>query len=249
VLSLVIIARDEADRIEACLASVPFASERLVLDSGSTDATVARAEAAGATVVRTDWPGHVAQKNRALAMAQGPWVLSLDADERLSDAAAAEVRDVMTNPGDRAGFSFPRGSIWLGWPIRHGRWYPDRKLRLVRKDRARWVGDDPHDRLEADGPVQPLSGDIVHVPYRDLSEHLATIDRYTRIHADALVRRGVRARWWHVAGGPPLHFVSAYLWKRGFLDGVPGLAVAGLGATYTLVKWVRVWLAQHEMAR
>lgn len=243
-LSLVVIARDEADRVEACLRSVPFATERIVVDSGSTDGTPAIAESAGARVVRTDWPGHVAQKNRALALATQPWVLSLDADERLSKQAARELEAALRAPGEAAGFSFPRCSTWLGAPLRHGRWYPDRKLRVVRQAGAAWVGDDPHDRLETAGPVIALNGDILHDPYRDLSEHLSTIDRYSRVHAEALAARGVRARWWDVVGRPPLHFVNAYLLRLGVLDGVPGFAVASLGATHVLCKWTRLWLTR-----
>jgi len=239
-LSLVVIARDEADRIQACLDSVPLAVDKLVLDSGSTDATVEVAEAAGARVVRTDWPGHVAQKNRGLAEACGEWVLSLDADERLSDEAVVELEAAVASPGGVVGLSFPRLSSWLGRPLRHGRWYPDRKLRVVRRGRGRWVGDDPHDRLVVEGPVRALEAPILHDPYRDLGEHLDTIDRYSRLHAESLAARGVRARWWDVALRPPLHFANAYLLRMGFLDGVPGLAVAGLGAAHVLRKWSRL---------
>jgi len=241
-LTLVVITLDEADRIGACLDSVPFAKERVVLDSGSTDGTPEVAEAHGARVIRTDWPGHVAQKNRALEEAGQPWVLSLDADERLSPGAAASLRTALEDPGGAGGFSLSRCSSWLGTPLRHGRWYPDRKARVIRRGRGRWIGDDPHDRLEVDGPVHALQGDILHVPYRDLGEHLDTIDRYTRIHASALAARGVRARWWDVTLRPPLHFVDAYLLRRGFLDGVAGFAVAGLGSTHVLLKWTRLWL-------
>lgn len=241
-LSLVVIAKNEADRLADCLASVPFAAEKIVLDSGSEDGTAEVAAAWGARVVHTDWPGHVAQKNRALSEAAQPWTLSLDADERLSPQAAAELQAALASPGDAAGFSFPRCSHWLGHPIRHGRWYPDRKLRVVRRGLGRWVGDDPHDRLIVDGPVTRLGGDIVHLPYRDFSEHLRTIDRYTAIHARSLRARGVHAGWWDVALRPPLHFLDAYLLRRGFLDGIPGLAVASLGATHVLCKWTRVWL-------
>lgn len=239
-LSLVVIARDEADRIGACLASVPFAAERLVVDSGSTDGTPAVAERAGARVVVTDWPGHVAQKNRALGLATQPWVLSLDADERLSPEAAASLQRALRDPGDSVGFSFPRRNVWLGTALSGGRWYPDRKLRVVRADRGRWQGDDPHDRLVADGPVRELQGDIVHVPYRDLSEHLRTIDRYSAIHASALHARGVRARRRDVVVRPAWHFVNGFVFERGFADGAPGFAVAWLGATHTLCKWWRL---------
>jgi glycosyltransferase involved in cell wall biosynthesis len=238
-LSLAIIAKDEADRIAACIASVPQAGEVIVLDSGSSDATAEVAAAAGARVIRTDWPGHVAQKNRALAEARGDWVLSLDADERLSDEARRAIGDAMAS--DAAGASFPRCSHWLGRPIRHGRWYPDRKLRLVRAGRGRWVGDDPHDRLVVDGHVARLTGDILHFPYRDLDEHLRTMHRYGAISAQSLARRGVAAHWYDVALRPPAHFLDAYLLRRGFLDGLPGLVLAGLGASHVLAKWGRLY--------
>ena len=241
-LSLVVIAQDEEDRIARCLDSVPWAAERIVLDSGSNDGTVRVAEAAGARVVQTDWPGHVAQKNRAMAMASQPWVLSLDADEALSPEAGEALREALRDPGAVAGFSFPRCSTWLGRPIRHGRWYPDRKLRAVRRGQGLWVGDDPHDQLTVSGEVVALSGDILHVPYRNFGEHLRTIDRYTRIHADAMARRGERARWWDVTLRPPLHFVNAALLRRGFLDGPSGVALAGLGAAYVALKWSRLYL-------
>ena len=240
-LSLVVIAKNEAERIAACLGSVPAAVEKIVVDSGSTDGTVERARAAGARVEVRDWPGHVAQKNRAFALATQPWILSLDADEALSPEAHAALVDALKDPGNAVGFSFPRRSNWLGTELLHGRWYPDRKVRLVRRGLGRWVGDDPHDKLSVDGPIRRLSGDILHHPYRDLSDHLSTIDRYSRIQADTMAARGVRARWWDVAFRPPLHFADAFLLRRGFLDGMSGFAVAGLGSTYVLCKWFRIW--------
>lgn len=229
-LSVVIVARDEADRIGDAIRSVAFADEVLVLDSGSTDGTVAIAEGLGARVLRTDWPGFVAQKNRGLAEARGDWVLSLDADERVSPALAAELPVALA--GSSAGWTVPRLNLWLGHPLRHGHWYPDRRLRLVRRDRARWVGADPHDRLEVDGPVGVLRGDVVHLPYRSLGDHLARIDRYTKIDA----RDG---GWADVLVRPAWHFWSGYVFRAGFLDGLPGLYVALLGALYVALKWGR----------
>lgn len=231
-LTAVIITRDEADRIEDALRSVAFADERLVLDSGSTDATVALAEALGARVLRTDWPGYVAQKNRALAEARGEWVLSIDADERVTPALAASIRSALASPGAVDGFRVSRRGWWLGHRLGHGDWYPDRKVRLVRRDRARWSGRDPHDVLSVTGEVRDLAGDLDHHPYRTLSEHLQTIDRYTRIDA----RDG---RWWDAAIRPPWSFFRAYVLRGGFRDGLPGLLVAALGALYTLLKWSR----------
>jgi len=236
-LSVVIIARDEADRIGDAVRSAAFADEVVVLDSGSTDGTPGVARALGARVVASDWPGHVAQKNRALAEAAHPWVLSLDADERVSPALAAAVRRALAEDPPVDGFSVARRNHWLGRAMRAGGWYPDRRLRLVRRARARWVGEDPHDRLEVGGPTARLEGDLEHHPYRSLGEHLATIDRYSARWAE--VTRS-RARWWDLAFRPPWRFVRGYLLQGGFRDGRAGLLVAALGALYTLLKWSRL---------
>ncbi|MCB9676560.1 MAG: glycosyltransferase family 2 protein [Alphaproteobacteria bacterium] len=238
-LTLVVVACNEADRIGRCLDSVP-ASRKLVLDSGSTDVTVSVARAHGAEVIETDWPGFVAQKNRALALVDTPFALSLDADEWLSHAAAAEVAAVLADPGSAAGWSFPRASEWLGRTVRHGAWYPDRKIRLVRTGLARWVGDDPHDHLEVDGGVVPLAGDIHHTPYRVFGDHLRTIDRYTALNARSLHARGVRARRRDPVVHAVGHFAKGYVLRQGFRDGLPGLALALLGAAHSGLKWHRL---------
>lgn len=244
-LSVAIIAKDEADRLPLAIASVQgLAAEIVVVESGSADGTAQVAAALGARVLQTDWPGHVAQKNRALELCTQPWVLCLDADEQLSPELRDSVRVVVAGDVDAAGCEVDRMSWWLSHPLRHGTWYPDRRVRLVRRSRARWVGQNPHDRLEVDGPVGRLKGDLLHHPYRDLGEHLATIDRYTAIAAGELRRAGIVARWWDVALRPPLHIVKALLLKAGILDGVPGLCVAGLGAVYVLLKWGRRYLEQ-----
>ncbi|MFT5683142.1 MAG: glycosyltransferase involved in cell wall biosynthesis [Myxococcota bacterium] len=245
-LSVVIIARNEEDRIAEAIASVSFADEVVVLDSGSTDATPALARSLGAKVVETDWPGHVAQKNRALSHAAHTWVLSIDADERVSPALAASIQTLMARAPAADGYEMSRLSWWMGAPVRHGTWYPDRRVRLFRRDRAAWTGIDPHDIVAVEGAVERISGDIIHHPYRSLSDHLSTIDRYTARHVEVARQRGVTAGWWDVVLRPPLHFVKAYLLKRGFLDGMRGWCIAGLGATYVLVKWTRLYLHREE---
>ena len=244
-LTLVVVAKNEADRIARCLRSVPFASRRLVLDSGSTDDTVSVAQACGAEVVETDWPGFVAQKNRALSLVDTPYALSLDADEWLTERAASEAEAVVQSGAEGAGrpvgWSFPRVSLWQGREVRHGAWYPDRKLRLVRMEaRPQWGGDDPHDRLVVHGPVQRLHGDIGHDPYRRFADHLRTIDRYTALNAAALADRGVTARrrdpWVHGVG----HFAKSFVVQRGYRDGPMGLVLAGLGAVHAGLKWHRL---------
>ena len=241
-LSLVVIAQDAEESIGACLDSVPFAAERVVLDSGSSDRTRAVAEAHGARVVACDWPGHIAQKNRAMTEARFDWILSLDADERLSPEAADELELALQNPCMDVAFSFPRLSEWCGTPLRHGRWYPDRKVRVVRRGRGVWVGDDPHDRLQTDGSVRALKSNILHFPYANLDEYFETVERYSRIQARSMAARGVRAHFWDVSVRPPLHFVDAYFRRGGFRDGRVGFAVASIGASYVLWKWMRLWL-------
>lgn len=258
VLSVVVVARDEADRIGRCLRSVTTDAERIVVvDRSTTDDTARVAASEGATIVERPWPGHVAQKNYALGLATRPWVLSLDADEWLDERADRAIASIvggedprtLSVPVDRAipvdpavadGYTLARCSDWLGRPIRSGKWYPDRKLRLVRRGRGRWVGDDPHDRLVVDGVIGRLPGEIRHAPYRTWVEHLATIDRYTAIHARALHGRGVRARRWDPWIRPSLHFVDAVLLRSAWRDGLDGLAVAALGSAHVHLKWARL---------
>jgi glycosyltransferase involved in cell wall biosynthesis len=245
-LSVVIIAKNEEDRIGLCLQSVGFADECVVLDSGSSDGTVEIAREYGARVIETDWPGHVAQKNRGMSAARGNWILFLDADERLSAEAATEIQAVVTRPARYSGYSFPRLNIWLGRPLRHGRWYPDRKTRLIRRGTAEWTGVDPHDRLAVNGPVQRLKGDIVHVPYRNFGEHWDTVFRYAAIQAEGMKAQNKGSHVWDFTMRPPLHFIDAYLFRVGLLDGLPGLTVAALGSTHTFLKWWHVWRGRNQ---
>jgi glycosyltransferase involved in cell wall biosynthesis len=233
------VAKDEADRIGRCLRSVPGDVEKwVVLDASTRDETAEVAIREGASVIVRPWPGHVAQKNFALTLGTRPWVLSLDADEWLSPAAARALPDLLAT--DAVGVSFPRCSEWLGRPIRSGRWYPDRKLRLVRRGRGRWIGDDPHDRLVAEGRVVRSSAEIGHAPYRTVWEHLRTVDRYTAIQARSMGARGVRARPWDPWVRPALHLVDAVLLRSAWRDGLDGLAVAAIGAAHVHLKWRRL---------
>ena len=245
-LSVTIIAFNEADRIAAAIQSVSFAQEVLVLDSGSEDDTVQVAESMGARVIQTGWPGHVAQKARAAKEAKHDWVLNIDADEALSPLLAASIQAALTAPVAMAGFSMPRLGHWDGQPMRHGTWWPDRQLRLFDRRRAQYVGRDPHDRVDVQGPVSHLEGELHHWPYRDLSEHLATIGRYADTFVLRCLEEGTRARWWDVVFRPGLHLLKALVLRAGFLDGVRGWCVAGLGAVHVQLKWGRLYLAQRE---
>ena len=236
-LTVAIIACNESDRIGAAIASAHFADEVLVVDGGSSDDTVAVAESMGARVICGDWPGHVAQKNRATQLARFDWVFSLDADERIPEALSGEITNAVASPGGAVGFSVARRTWWLGAPVRHGSWRPDRRVRLFHRGHAHWGGDDPHDRVILAGPSRPLAVPLEHHAYRSLADHLDTIDRYARIQATGLHKRGVQARWWDWGLRPVAHFWKALVLKGGWRDGVRGVCLAWLGASHVALKW------------
>jgi len=229
VITVVVLAKNEADRIAACVRSALVVAPVLVLDSGSTDDTVAVARAAGAEVRETDWPGFVEQRNRALAQVDNEWVLFIDADE--------EIEGFEMPSGEHDGYRLRRANSWLGTPVGHGTFGSDAPVRLVRAKKARCIGAGVHEVLITSS-TGTATGTLVHEPYRDLGEHLATIDRYTRLFADTTDKR---AGWWDVCFRPPLHFVKAYLLKAGFLDGVVGLQLAWLGSLHVALKWGRLY--------
>ena len=239
-LSVAIITFNEADRISAAIKSVSFADEILVLDSGSTDATVEIAKKLGARVLSTDWPGHVEQKNRALQMVEGEWVLHVDADERVSKELSEEILGIINQDSQHVAFRVKRQNWWEGKPVRFGRWGFDRPIRLLKKSSGNWVGEDPHDRLDIDGKVGKLSGLLVHHPYRNLKEHWSTVDRYTELAALSAHERGRRSTVLDIFFRPPAHFFSSYLLLFGFLDGLRGLCLAWIGSVYVLLKWWRL---------
>ncbi|MCX8043948.1 MAG: glycosyltransferase family 2 protein [Desulfobacterota bacterium] len=240
-LSVSIITFNEEHNIRDCLASVAWADEIVVVDACSTDTTVAICREFTERVIQRPWPGHVAQKQYALEQTRGSWVLCLDADERLSPEAADEVRTVISNAHAADGYTFPRLSFYLGRWIRHGGWYPDRKLRLVRRGCGRWTGMDPHDKLVVDGTVGHCQGHLYHYVYRDISQQLKTIDSFSRITASQWHRQGRNARIIDMLVRPPLKFIETYVWKRGFLDGMPGFIIAVLSSYYVFLKYAKLW--------
>jgi glycosyltransferase involved in cell wall biosynthesis len=240
-IGVAVIARNEADRIMRLLTSVAFADEIVVVDSGSTDGTPDICRASGAKVVFQPWLGFAAQKQVAMDLVQAPWILSLDADEWLSDALVDEIRQAVRDvPKSVAGFSMPRLSRYLGRWIRYGGWYPDRKIRLVRAGSGRWVGEGLHERLEVTGTVRRMREPILHDVYRDIADQVATINRFSDVHAADQPARG---HWYVVAGlvHAAVKFFECYVWKSGFLDGVPGLVIAMNSAWYVFLKHAKVW--------
>jgi len=240
-ISVVVITLNEVDRISALLKSAAFAGEIIVVDSGSTDGTLDVCSAGGARVFSHPWQGYAAQKQYAMELASCEWILNLDADERISDSLAAEIQDAIRSaPPEVCGFSMPRLSRYLGVWIRHGGWYPDRKIRMIRKGSGQWKGSGLHETLEAFGKIQPLSSPILHEVYRNISDQVTTINRFSDVYA---AERPASGAWFTAAG--VFHamgkFAECYLWKLGALDGVAGLVIAMNSAWYVFLKHAKVW--------
>lgn len=240
-LSVTVITKDEAANLAAALDSVAWADEIVVVDSGSTDETVAIARRYTSKVVVADWPGYVAQKNRAAREASHDWVFSLDADERVTPALAEEIRAILRGEPSAAGYRVPRVTFHLGRWIRTTDWYPDHQLRLYDRRRGEWTGRLVHESVRVTGPVVDLAQELQHFAYRDLSHHLQTMDRYTALAARQMREEGRRAGWLDLALHPPAAFVRNYVLRGGFRDGAPGLVVSALNATYVFLKFAKLW--------
>ena len=239
-LTVTVITRDEAAHIDACLASVAWADELLVVDSGSTDGTPDRARARGARVIVRDWPGYSAQKNFAAAEAAHDWILSVDADERVTPELAAEIRALLAREPPAAGYRAPRVTWHLGRWIRSTDWYPDYQLRLYDRRRARWAPHRVHESVACDGPAGRLAAELQHYAYRDISHHHRTMDRYTTLAAEAMHEAGRRAGVADLALHPPAAFIRNYILRRGFTDGIPGFIISVMNAHYVFLKFAKL---------
>ena len=220
---------NEAAHVADCLASVAFADEWIVVDSGSRDGTAALARERGATVIDTpDWPGFGAQKNRALDAAHGDWVLAIDADERVTPELAAQIRAVVDGTAGitAEGCTVSRLSSLCGQWMRHGDWFPDPVLRLFRRGRARFSDDIVHERVVCDGAVAPLPGTLLHHSVPTLENLVHKLNRYSTERALQLHRRGKRGSLGKAIGHGAWAFVRSYLLRRGFLDGRLGFVLA-----------------------
>ncbi|MCY7371144.1 MAG: glycosyltransferase family 2 protein [Polaromonas sp.] len=240
-LSVIIVTKNESQNITACIGSVPFASEILVLDSGSTDDTVAQARAAGATVHSTDWPGYGLQQLRGIQMAKSDWVLSLDADERISAELAAELLAAISNP-KADGYRLPRSSSFCGQFMRAGGWVPDYTLRLVKREAAGFSDHFLHAHMTVDGTRADLANPIIHYSYRNLDDVLEKLNRYSRGSAVDLLEQGVRSNLSKALLKGFSAFARTYILRRGFMDGQMGLVLAIFNAETTYYKYLRLHL-------
>ena len=238
-LSVTVITKNESAHIAAALASVRWADEIVGVASESTDDTVAIARQVTERVVVRPWAGYVAQKNFAASLASNDWILSLDADERVTPALAQEIQATLANPAHQA-YRMPRVTWHLGRWIRTTDWYPDDQLRLYDRRSAKWTGQYVHEAVSVDGTVGRLNGELEHYAYRDISEHLETIDRYTTYAAKQMKESGRRAGVLQLAGHPPLAFLRNYIAKGGIRDGMPGFIISSLNAYYVFLKFAKL---------
>jgi glycosyltransferase involved in cell wall biosynthesis len=239
-VSLVIITLNEERNIARCIESATFAEEVIVVDSFSRDKTVTIAEKLGAKVIQREFKGYREQKQFAVSQAKGPWILSLDADEALSPSLQFEIMDVLKNPQFDS-YRAPRCSYHLGRWIRHGGWYPDYQLRLFRKDRGAWTGGAVHEHVTVAGTTGTLKNDIHHYVFQDLEDQIDTNNEYSTRGAHELINRGEKFSMVRLVLRPLGKFLETFLWKRGFLDGVPGFIIS-LGAAQSLfLKYAKLW--------
>jgi glycosyltransferase involved in cell wall biosynthesis len=238
-ISATIIAFNEERNIARAIESLRCADEIIVVDSGSVDRTVEIAEKLGARVVYSPWRGYAGQKNLAAEQASYDWILSIDADESLSEALEAEIWQLKKNGPAYSAYTMPRLAQYLGKWILHSGWYPDRKVRLYNKRKAWWVGDYVHESVRVDGGLGHLESNLLHFTCDSLSEHLKTMDRYTTLAAEQLVAENRRVGLGDLLVRPAWTFLRAYIVRRGFLDGAEGIAIAWMGALYEFLRFAK----------
>jgi glycosyltransferase involved in cell wall biosynthesis len=247
-VSAIVICLNEQRKIGRCLASLAWVDELVVVDGGSTDQTVSIARSHGATVHTNPWPGFSAQKTFALARATGDWVISLDADEELEPGLVQGIQTALAScPPDVDGLVMPRKTRYLGRWITHGEWYPDDKLRVFRRALAACTSDEVHERFTVPGRTIRLSGHILHYSHDDVAHHVRKVDRYAGLVAATRRRAGARFSLARLLSDPIRRAVRGYVWRRGFLDGTPGLIISVLTALYVFL--IHAKLFELELSR
>jgi (heptosyl)LPS beta-1,4-glucosyltransferase len=242
-----IITKNEADAIADALKSLSWADEIVVVDAESTDDTVAIARQFTDRVFVRPWKGYVDQKNHAASIATHDWIFSLDADERVPVDLSAEMRALLVADPKHAGYRMPRVSFYLGRWIRTTDMYPDYQLRLYNRRKGRWDGLHVHESVKVDdNSIGYLKGELQHYPYRDLSEHLVRMDRYTTLAARQMFEKGKRATRVELLIHPPVAFLRNYVLKGGFRDGKAGLIVSMVNSYYVMLKFAKLWELQRD---
>jgi glycosyltransferase involved in cell wall biosynthesis len=244
-LSVIIITKDEEQNIRDCLESVKWADEIIVLDSGSGDRTIEICREYTKNIFETDWPGFGIQKNRALLKATSEWVLSIDADERVTEELETEIKDILLN-GMKTGYEIPRLSNYCGRFMRHGGWWPDRVLRLFKRERGKFTDALIHERLIVDGDLGRLTHHLVHYTFRDLEKVLDTVNRYSTAGALQRFESGKSGGLRKAIAHGLWMFLRTYIIKAGFMDGAEGFMLAVSNAEGAYYKYLKLWMLTHK---
>ena len=247
-LSAIIITRNEAANIGDCLDALAFCDERIVVDCGSSDGTAEIARGKGARVETHEFRGFGAQKNFALSLATGDWVLSIDADERVTPELAQAIKAAMAG-GAADGFELPRISSFCGRPMRHAGWFPDYVLRLFRRGKGRFDDALVHERVICDGTVKRLDKPLIHHPVLKLEDALSRMDRYSTASAETLIASGRKVTFATGIAHGFFAFVKTYVLKLGFLDGAEGFLLAVANAEGSYYRYMKAWVAQRAKVR
>ncbi|MBK9400323.1 MAG: glycosyltransferase family 2 protein [Bacteroidetes bacterium] len=245
-LSVIIITFNEEQNIRRCIHSAQgLGDEILVVDSGSTDGTVAIAKEMGAVVIHQDFLGYIEQKKFATASAKNDWILCLDADEALSPELKDSLSAIINDPKAR-GYTMNRLTNYCGTWVRYGGWYPDTKLRFYHRGYGTWTGVNPHDRFLLNDKLSSIhiNGDILHYSYNSISDHLKQIDRFSSIGATALFQKGQRSGILKMIYKPIARFIRNYILRRGFLDGLTGFIIGVNSAHAVFLKYLRLYYLQ-----
>ncbi len=248
-ISATVITFNEEANIAGALESLRWADEIVVVDSGSTDATLEICRKFGVSPCTRAWTGYVDQKNWAVEKAKNDWVFSLDADERVSPALQQEMTSLISAGPRHPGYRIPRVAFFMGRWIRHGDWYPDYQLRLFDRRHGRWQGGRVHESVRLDQEPGLLNGEIHHFTYRDLSAYLRRLESYSTLAAADYRQRGKVSTPLSMLLNPTATFVKTYLLKRGFLDGTPGFVVAVMGAVSVFFKYAKLYELQGQPRR
>jgi glycosyltransferase involved in cell wall biosynthesis len=244
-ISAFIVCKNEAASIERCLASLAWCDEIVVVDSGSTDATLDICARHNCRIACREWTGYVEQKSHALSLCTQPWILNLDADEEVSSELRDEIRVMLESDAGgqvkEEGFELLRVVFYLGRFWRKGGWHPERRLRLARRERVTWHGEEPHEHARVQGVVDRMRGELRHYTYRDIADHVARLNAHSSAAARALHAKGKGVSLAELLLKPKARFFKFYLLRCGYREGLPGLLVAFMEAFYVYLKYFKLW--------
>jgi glycosyltransferase involved in cell wall biosynthesis len=250
-ISAFLVCMNEEKVMDRCLASLAWCDEIVVVDSGSTDSTIEICRKYKARIAHRQWTGYVDQKAYALSLCTQPWILNLDADEEVSQELREQIQSMLEHDAAGSvaedGFELLRVVFYLGRWWRRGGWHPERRLRLARRDRVTWHGEEPHEHARVHGRVGRLTGELHHYTYTSISDHVRRLDAHSTAAARALQAKGKKATGVDLILKPKARFFKFYLLRRGYREGFPGILVGVMEAIYVFLKYYKLWALNHKV--